>query len=111
VKLTGFEVPEIDVILEDADSAKAEGIGPEDRAPDPLPESITRPGDLWLLGKHRLFCGNALAGTAGICRLFRKSPRQRDCVVGLGGLEPGAKHAVVSNESRIKRGLRGSRTG
>ena len=63
VELTGFEVPEIDVILEDADSAKAEGSGPEDRAPDPLPESITRPGDLWLLGKHRLFCGNALAGT------------------------------------------------
>ena len=63
VELTGFEVPEIDFILEDADSAKAEGSGPEDRAPDPLPESITRPGDLWLLGKHRLLCGNALAGT------------------------------------------------
>ena len=28
-----------------------------------------------------------------------KSPLDTDCVVGLGGLEPGAKHAVVSNES------------
>ena len=36
---------------------------------------------------------------ADICRLFRKSPRQRDCLVGLGGLEPGDKHAVVSNLS------------
>lgn len=64
VELTGFEVPEIDFILEDADAAKAEASGPEDRIPDPLPDaSITRSGDLWLLGKHRLLCGNALAGT------------------------------------------------
>jgi hypothetical protein len=36
---------------------------------------------------------------AGIRRLFRKSLRTSDCVVGLGGLEPGDKHAVVSNLS------------
>ena len=36
---------------------------------------------------------------AGIRRLFRKSRQNGDCVVGLGGLEPGDKHAVVSNLS------------
>ena len=35
VELTGFEIPEIDIILEDADAAKAEENGPEDRIPDP----------------------------------------------------------------------------
>jgi len=61
VELTGFEVPEIDFILQDVDASKAEASGPEDRIPDPLPDvSITRPGDLWVLGKHRILCGNAL---------------------------------------------------
>ena len=61
VELTGFEIPEIDIILEDADAAKAEENGPEDRIPDPQPNaSVTQPGDLWHLGKHRILCGNAL---------------------------------------------------
>jgi DNA modification methylase len=61
VELTGFEIPEIDIILEDADAAKAEGNGPEDRTPEPSPDSsVTQVGDLWLLGKHRVLCGSAL---------------------------------------------------
>jgi DNA modification methylase len=61
VGLTGFEVPEIDVILEDADAAKAEGNGPEDRIPEPRSDRCTtRLGDVWILGKHRIICGNAL---------------------------------------------------
>ena len=31
----------------------------EDEIPDPPPEPITKPGDLWLLGKHRLLCGDS----------------------------------------------------
>ena len=63
VELTGFEAPEIDFILEDSDSAKAETSGPEDQIPDPSPAaSITRPGDVWVLGHHRVLCGNALDG-------------------------------------------------
>lgn len=61
IELTGFESPEIDVILEDADAATAETTGPEDKVPDPGEHiCITRPGDLWELGKHRILCGNAL---------------------------------------------------
>ena len=36
---------------------------------------------------------------AGRCRLFRKSPFVRECVVGLEGLELPANHAVLSNRS------------
>ena len=61
VDLTGFESPEIDVILEDADAAKAEESSPEDAVPHPRPEArVTRPGDVWNLGPHRIICGNAL---------------------------------------------------
>jgi hypothetical protein len=65
VELTGFDIGEIDIILEDADEAKREGSGPEDEVPEPLSgPAVSRPGDLWLLGKHRLVCGNALNDVA-----------------------------------------------
>ena len=60
VEITGFETAEIDLLIEGlADQ------GEEDQA-DVLPEidpnkpPVSQPGDLWLLGSHRLLCGNAL---------------------------------------------------
>ncbi len=56
--ITGFEVPEIDVILEEANAATQM----EDPVPEPVLNhaAVTEPGDLWLLGKHRVLCGNSL---------------------------------------------------
>jgi DNA modification methylase len=60
IELTGFEMAEIDVILEDAREASGAGNGPEDNVPEPSPApALTHTGDLWVLGKHRLLCGNA----------------------------------------------------
>lgn len=58
VTITGFEVPEIDIILEEAQesSAALESIP----APVINQPAVTQPGDLWLLGKHRILCGNSL---------------------------------------------------
>jgi hypothetical protein len=58
VELTGFEMPEIEMIL---DSASPPG---GNTAVDVIPElapnrAVTKPGDLWILGDHRLFCGDA----------------------------------------------------
>jgi DNA modification methylase len=60
VELTGFEAGEIDLTLADADDARREEGGPEDRIPEPAAEQVvSRAGDLWLLGSHRLLCGDA----------------------------------------------------
>jgi DNA modification methylase len=60
VELTGFEPGEIDLTLADADDARREEAGPEDCIPEPVPEQVvSRAGDLWLLGSHRLLCGDA----------------------------------------------------
>jgi DNA modification methylase len=60
VELTGFEMGEIDVILDEAEEAKREASGPENDIPPPLPgPTVSQPGDLWILGAHRLLCGDA----------------------------------------------------
>ncbi|RRH92071.1 DNA methylase N-4 [Mesorhizobium tamadayense] len=64
VSLTGFEIPEVDLIIgefspdnqDDADGENDTEL-PE-RATGP---AVTQPGDLYLLGDHRLICGNALS--------------------------------------------------
>jgi DNA modification methylase len=56
ITITGFEVPEIDLILEETKS-DAEEDDPEieyQRVP------VVEPGDLWILGKHHIICGNSL---------------------------------------------------
>jgi len=53
ISLSGFDIGEIDDFLPMADAERA------DVAP-PLPEkSVSRFGDLWLCGKHRVLCGDA----------------------------------------------------
>jgi DNA modification methylase len=57
VTITGFEVPEIDVVLEQA----AQGRDKDDEFPlEAAGPAVTQSGDLWQLGKHRLLCGNSL---------------------------------------------------
>lgn len=37
------------------------GLTDDDDAPEMQPEAVTKPGDLWQLGPHRLLCGDATA--------------------------------------------------
>jgi DNA modification methylase len=66
--LTGFSMSEIDVLLDV--SAKSD---PIDKIPlaDPGPP-ITRPGDIWQLGRHRVLCGNALDRECYVTLMNRK---------------------------------------
>jgi DNA modification methylase len=57
LELLGFAEDELDGLLDGLDEG-----GPseeEDEVPEPPSEAVTRPGDLWLLGPHRLLCGDA----------------------------------------------------
>jgi hypothetical protein len=59
VELTGFDTGEIDVLIDGVGAASSD---PADNfaAPDPTQPATSVAGDLWLLGKHKLFCGSAL---------------------------------------------------
>lgn len=58
IALTGFELGEIDVILDGSAPPKVKD-DPADALPELGEAAVTRRGDLWLLGKHRLMCGDA----------------------------------------------------
>ncbi|WP_374379526.1 site-specific DNA-methyltransferase [Dongia sp.] len=54
----GFDMGEIDIRI-----GQLSQVEPEPDPADALPEAgpaVSRPGDLWLLGGHRLYCGSAL---------------------------------------------------
>jgi DNA modification methylase len=56
LNLTGFSADELMRLL---DSGTNAGQSDPDAVPEPPDEPITRPGDLWLLGNHRLLCGDS----------------------------------------------------
>src|SRR4051794_29844459 len=61
VELTGFALAETEIILDEARERSPAG---EDDAADDLPplldeKAVTRPGEVWILGPHRLVCGDA----------------------------------------------------
>lgn len=65
VELTGFEIAEVDLILEDSDDSKRGTNTPDDLVPEPLPgPPVSQPGDLWIMGPHRSCCGDARSQSA-----------------------------------------------
>ena len=54
----GFNAEEFNAIMASLDETP-EYLKDFDDIPDPPPEAITKTGDLWILGNHRLLCGDA----------------------------------------------------
>ena len=56
--LVGFSDEELETLLLDPEETR-EGLTDEDAVPESQENVITRPGDVWILGEHRLLCGDA----------------------------------------------------
>jgi len=64
--LTGFDLDELHDLLEDETTEEV-------AAPEPPDDPVTRPGDLWVLGDHRLLCGDS-SDAAAVDRLLGGAP-------------------------------------
>ena len=58
MSITGFDQVEIDMVLatDDSPSGAVEDVPPE---PDPSTPAVSKLGDLWILGTHRIICGDS----------------------------------------------------
>lgn len=60
LSVIGFEASEVEIILGEAAEADPQTADEEEDVVPPLDAvAVTRPGDIWLLGAHRLICGDA----------------------------------------------------
>jgi len=104
LEISGFEMGEIDVLLD------GRGLDQEDELPpiDAGATPVTRAGDLWVLGEHHLLCGDALhpesyahvLGTDKARMLFADAPYNlaiEGHVSGLGAVKH-ADFAMASGE-------------
>jgi DNA modification methylase len=61
LEVIGFEMGEIDLRIESLEDMPQQADDPADAMPElSLGPSLSKIGDLWLLGRHRVLCGNAL---------------------------------------------------
>lgn len=58
--LTGFSADEIEALMPEE---VAPGLTDEDAAPEVQDDPVSKPGDVWLLGKHRVMCGDSTSIT------------------------------------------------
>ncbi len=66
LELTGFDLDELHDLLEDEEVE-------ETPAPEPPEDPVSRLGDLWILGEHRLLCGDS-GDPATVDRLLAGAP-------------------------------------
>ncbi|MDQ6702694.1 MAG: hypothetical protein M3Z96_06125 [Pseudomonadota bacterium] len=86
VELTGFSLAEAEIVIDEARDSATDGADPT--AEDKIPAyegdrpAVSRPGDLWILGRHRLICGEArdanaystLLGNESVSLIFSDPP-------------------------------------
>jgi len=99
LSLLGFNADEINAILNPI--TETEGLVDEDEVPEPPPEPITKLGDIWILGNHRLMCGDSTSIDAvdklmdgnAVDLVFTDPPYN----VGFNGRS--GKHDVIKNDN------------
>ena len=98
LELLGFDSDELAKLLE---PETVDGLTDEDEVPDVPDDPITKPGDVWIMGNHRLMCGDStsidavekLMDGTSVDIIFTDPPYN----VGFNGRS--GKHDVIKNDN------------
>jgi len=104
--LLGFDQDELAKML---GGEIKEGLTDPDAIPEPPDEAITQPGDLWVLGEHRLLCGDS-SSVADVDRLLDGAPIHlvnTDPPYNVK-VEPRSNNAIAAGGSGLPRPEKGS---
>jgi DNA modification methylase len=97
----GYDTGDIDALLDELQAASGLGVNADlDDIPAPPDEAVTRLGDLWVLGNHRLLCGDS-SSPADLDRLLAGAPIHlvsTDPPYGVR-LEPRSNNAIAAGLS------------
>jgi DNA modification methylase len=99
--LTGFDQDELDKLLLSEDEVEDD----PDEAPAPPKDPVSRPGDLWICGEHRVLCGDAtvLADVEKVLggdladMVFTDSPYNVDYAGGPAGKKKGKDRRILND--------------
>lgn len=98
LEMLGFSADEINALVNPVE--ETEGLTDEDAVPDVPVEPVTKIGDVWLLGRHRLMCGDSTSIDAVDCLMDGKKvdliftdPPYNVAFNGRSG-----KHDVIKND-------------
>ena len=82
----------------------ADGLTDPDDIPEPPDDPITKPGDLWILGEHRLLCGDS-AVAADVDRLLDGAPiHLANCDPPYNvSVEPRSNNAIAAGNSSFRK--------
>ena len=96
ITLTGFTQEEMDALKP---IEVTEGLTDEDAVPDVPEEPVTRLGDVWLLGRHRLMCGDSTSIDA-VDRLMPETAHMvfTDPPYNIGYQDMGGVHEKIKND-------------
>jgi DNA modification methylase len=97
---TGFSSEQINELL---NSQPLEGLTDPDAIPEPPDKAITQPGDLWMLGNHRLLCADS-AKEEDVDRLMNGATAQlinSDPPYGVK-VEPRSNNAIAAGNSSFE---------
>ena len=105
--LTGFTQDEIDALTPEQ---IPEGLTDEDAVPEVQAEPVSKLGDVWLLGKHRVMCGDStsidavetLMDGATVDMVFTDPPYGISIVSGGGKVGGGGAFGGKKNEKKDK---------
>lgn len=92
--LAGWDNDDLDKLADELGANEPREVE-EDEVPEPPAVAVTKPGDLWLLGEHRLLCGDSTKAE-DVARLMAGA--KEDCIVtdppyGIGSLMHGGTWA------------------